>query len=140
MVPAINWRMYDTESAGTFCTATLLATQVVPQMMHVAANAKYALVFLLFLICSFSTINCFSQNYYFFKILINYTKNSVALMFKMPCTCNYHGKIILYAIINTVFISYRTARLNKCFDARCMGNLHTIIKGKEGIACKGSTF
>lgn len=56
-MPAINWRIYETDNAGTSCTPTLLATQVVPQIMQVSASAKYALPFLLFLIFSFVTIN-----------------------------------------------------------------------------------
>lgn len=40
ILPAINWRMADICNAGTSATVILLATQVVPQMVLVANNAR----------------------------------------------------------------------------------------------------
>src|ERR1044071_7530957 len=53
---------------------------------------------------------------------------------------NYHCKVVLYAIINTVFISYRTAGFDECFYTCFMRHLHAIIKRKKGVACQYSAM
>ena len=54
-------------------------------------------------------------------------------MFEMALAGDHHGQVIRFAIFDRVFIPDGTARLNKGRDTRRMCDLHTIIKGKEGI-------
>ena len=67
MVPAINWRIYETDNAGTSRTPILLATHVVPHIIQVSARAKYAWPFFFFRIFSSVTINYMNALFYVLK-------------------------------------------------------------------------
>ena len=64
---------------------------------------------------------------------------TIVLMLKMTQPCYYHGKVILFAIFNWIFIADGAAWLNERRNACCVGNLYTIIKRKKGIAAECCT-
>ena len=59
---------------------------------------------------------------------------------EMSYACDHHGQIVGQAIINAVFVSYRSTGLDECCNACFMSHLYAIIKWKEGIACHYRTF
>src|SRR5205809_632509 len=74
------------------------------------------------------------------RVIFLFTHYAKLLMPEMPHTGDNHCKVVLHAIINTVFVTHRTTRLNKCFYTRNMCQLHAIIERKECIACQYCSF
>src|SRR5260221_9069039 len=55
---------------------------------------------------------------------------SYCSVFEMPHSRHHHRHSMPVAIVNTLVVFHRAARLNDCFDAGFVSNLHAVGKRK----------